>query len=306
MDKTSSLNSCKGKHSFILTDPAVGEVICVDCGAVVSDISMEKHPEWGIFVKNELVSRCGAGIPTMAIHDQGLATKIGRDDKDHTGKIIVDSSMKSILGRIRTWDSRTQTKDSKVTSRKEAFGQLDRLKQKLALPDSAVEKAAYIYRKVQQKKMRIGRTRAGSIAACVYIACRESAIPRTFNEIAEVSNVRRREMWDAYGTIVSELDLKVPLIDPITCLLKLANKTRVSEKIKRSGVGYMQQIKNINASDGKDPMGLAATVLYIASQNHGDRSKSQKYFANIAGISNVTIKNRSQELRTKIPGLFVY
>lgn len=68
----------------------------------------------------------------------------------------------------------------------------------------------------------------------------------------------------------------------------------------------MQQIKNINASDGKDPMGLAATVLYIASQNHEDRSKSQKYFANIAGISNVTIKNRSQELRTKIPGLFVY
>ena len=53
-------------------------------------------------------------------------------------------------------------------------------------------------------------------------------------------------------------------------------------------------------------MGLAATVLYIASQSRGDTSKSQKYFANIAGVSEITIKNRIQELRVKIPSLFTH
>jgi transcription initiation factor TFIIB len=155
--------------------------------------------------------------------------------------------MRLVLERIRTWDLRTQTRDSKGSSRKEAFGQLDRLRQKLALPYSVVEKAAYIYRKVQRKKKsRMSRTRAGAMAACVYIACREASVPRTFNEIAEANNVKRREMWDAYRTMVLDLDLKIPSFDPIACLVKLANMTGVSEKTKRLGIDYMRKITSIN------------------------------------------------------------
>lgn len=309
MDKT-TINlddSCRRKHSFTLTDPAAGEVICVDCGTVVSNLLLEKSPDWGTHANNELVSRHGVGIPTLAIYDQGLSTKIRRDNRDHAGKIIIDPAMTSVLERIRTWDLRTQTRGPKCWSRKDAFGQLDRLRPKLALPDSVVEKAAYVYRKAQQKmKARISRTRTAAMAACVYIACREASIPRTFNEIAEASNVKRREMWSAYRTIVLDLDLKVPSVDLIGCLLKLSNKTGVSENIKRLGIDYMRQVTSINAAGGKDPMALAATVLYIASQNLGDRNKSQRYFANIAGVSNITIKNRIQELRSKIPCLFTH
>lgn len=299
-------NSCRTKHTFALTDPAAGEIICVDCGIVVSDLLLEKISEWSTHANNELVSRHRAGKPTLAIYDQGLSTKIGKDNRDHSGKIITDPSMRSALERIRTWNLRTQSRDPKGWSRKDAFSLLDRLRMKLALPNYVVEKAAYTYRKVQQKKIRISRTRAGAMAACVYIACREASIPRTFDEIAETSNVKRKEMWDAYRTIVLDLDLKVQLVDPIGCLLKLANKTGVSEKIKRLGVDYMRQVTSVNAAVGKDPMGLAATILYIASQGHGDRSKGQRYFANMAGVSEVTIKKRIQELRMKIPILFTY
>src|SRR5918994_237460 len=297
-------NSCRTKHNIALTDPVAGEVICVDCGTVVSDLLLEKNPEWSTFANNELASRHGAGIPTLALYDRGLYTKIRRDNRDHTGKIITDPTMRSVLERVRTWNLITQSHDTKGWSRKYAFGQLDRLRHKLALPDSVVEKAAYTYRKAQQKKARVSATQAGAMAACIYIACREASIARTFDEIAKASNVKRKEMWNAYRTIVLDLDLKVPSVDPTGCLLKLANKTRVSEKIKRLGVDYMQQVTSINAAYGKDPMGLAATVLYIASQSRGDTSKSQKYFANIAGVSEITIKNRIQELRVKIPSLF--
>lgn len=92
-----------------------------------------------------------------------------------------------------------------------------------------MEKVTYVYRKVQQKKTRMSRTRDGAMAACVYIACREASVPRAFNEIVEVSNVKRKEMWYAYRTIVLDLDLKVPSVDPIGRLVELANKTGVSE-----------------------------------------------------------------------------
>lgn len=289
---------CKSKHSFTLTDPTVGEIICTECGTVISDSVLETSTQrqWHLVVNSE---HARSGTP-MSMHEQGFSTLIGRKNRDHTGKTIVDSSVLSVLARIRTWDSRTQTRDSRIKSRKDAFGQLDRLKQKLGLPGSVIENAAYIYRKVQQKGLLTGRTRAGIAAACVYIACREAMIPRTSSEVAEACNIRHKEMWKAYMTIAKELDLKIPLIDPVKCLLKLANNTGVDEKVKRRGTRFMKQIIDGNISAGRDPMGLAATVLYIACQNCGDTSKSQQYFAHAAGVSDMTIRNRYQELRSKV------
>lgn len=300
----SDISRRKHSHIHTLTDPITGEVICISCGAVISDKIAETSPEWSVYGTNELNSRSRVGMPiSLAIHDLGLSTVIGKNNKDFSGKIIVDASTRVVIERLRTWDYRTQTRSSKGQSRKYAFRQLNSLKEKLALPSPVLEKAAYINRKAQQNDIIRGRTRTGAMAACVYIACREAIIPRAFDEVAEVSNIRRKEMWKAYRAIVSELDLKVPLIDPVRCLVKLANKMGVSEKVKRYGIDYMKQVIDSNISAGRDPMGLAATVLYISCQNFGNVDKSQKYFADTAGISDVTVRNRRQELRNKIPGL---
>jgi transcription initiation factor TFIIB len=162
---------CRRKHSHFhtLTDPTNGEVICIDCGAVITEKIAETRPEWSAFANAEIYSRSRVGMPmSLAIHDQGLSTVIGRNKRDFSGKIIVDSTMRSLIERVRTWDYRTQTKDSKGWSRKYAFRQLDNLKEKLALPYPVVEKAAYIYRKAQRNEIVRGRTRIGAMAACVY------------------------------------------------------------------------------------------------------------------------------------------
>lgn len=300
----SDISRRKHSHIHTLTDPITGEIICISCGAVISDKIAETRPEWSVYGTNELNSRSRVGMPiSLAIHDLGLSTVIGKNNKDFSGKTIVDTSTRVVIERIRTWDYRTQTRSSKGQSRKYAFRQLNSLKEKLALPSPVLEKAAYIYRKAQQNDIIRGRTRTGAMGACVYIACREAIIPRAFDEVAEVSNIRRKEMWKAYRAIVSELDLKVPLIDPVRCLVKLANKMGVSEKVKRYGINYMKQVIDNNFSAGRDPMGLAATVLYISCQTYGNVDKSQKYFAETAGISDVTVRNRRQELRNKMPGL---
>ena len=296
-------NMCNKVHTSTITDADSGEVICITCGTVVSDKAIEIGPEWRSFT-NSGVSLSRVGMPTsLAKHDQGLSTKIGRENRDFTGEMIFDSSILSILQRIRTWDYRTQTRSSKGTSRKIAFGQLDRLKQKLALPDPVVQKAAYIYRKIQQKKIVRGRTRNGAMAACVYIACRESRIPRTFDEVAGIANITRKEVSNAYIAIVLGLELRIPLIDPVRYLVKLANKTQVDEKIKRYAIGYLKQVTDSNLSAGKDPMSIAATVLYLTCLHYGDESRTQRYFAEAAGISDVTIRNRRQELENKIPSI---
>ena len=144
-------NLCNKVHISTITDADSGEVICITCGAVVSDKAIEIGPEWRSFT-NSGVSLSRVGMPTsLAKHDQGLSTRIGRENRDFTGEMIFDPSILSILQRIRTWDYRTQTRSSKGISRKIAFGQLDRLKQKLALPDPVVQKASLHLQKSSTK-----------------------------------------------------------------------------------------------------------------------------------------------------------
>jgi transcription initiation factor TFIIB len=87
----------------------------------------------------------------------GLSTIIGRENKDASGQII-DTAMRSKIERLRTWDARTRMRNPRDRNLMKAFGQLDRLKEKLGLSDTTVEKAACIYRKIQERGLIKGRT----------------------------------------------------------------------------------------------------------------------------------------------------
>src|SRR5215469_6044533 len=77
------------------------------------------------------------------------------------------------MNRLATWNMRSQLHTPRDRSLKQAFFQLDILRDKLGLSDGIVEKTAYIYRKAQSRNLTRGRTVSGILAAAIYIACRE-------------------------------------------------------------------------------------------------------------------------------------
>jgi transcription initiation factor TFIIB len=87
---------------------------------------------------------------SLARHDMGLSTIMGRTDRDASGQKI-DAAMRSTMDRLRVWDYRTQTQSYNDRHFRNAFFKLDILKDRLGLSDSVVEKAAYIYRKAQER-----------------------------------------------------------------------------------------------------------------------------------------------------------
>ncbi len=103
----------------------------------------------------------------------------------------------------------------------------------------------------------------------------------------------------AYRVLISELDIKIPSFDPMKCVVKVANKASLNEKIKRQAIDIMNKVKKNEISAGKDPMGLAATVLYISCLNTGE-NRTKKEIANAAGITDLTLRNRFNELKSKL------
>jgi len=223
---------CKNNH--IITDSESGEVICSSCGTVISDRNQEiSRPEWRFYSAEQENDRSRTGIPiTLAKADMGLATLIGKDDRDASGHLL-DGAMRNRMQRLRTWDLRTRNHTASDKNLLQAFSKLDVLKDKLALSDAVVEKIAYIYRKVQHRGLIRGRTISGLIAAAIYAGCREMETPWTLKDIAAASNVKRKDIARNYRMLVFELGLKVPNADPIKCIVKVANRANLTENTKR-------------------------------------------------------------------------
>jgi transcription initiation factor TFIIB len=144
-----------------------------------------------------------------------------------------------------------------------------------------------------------GRTIVGMLAAAVYIACREMGAPRTLNEFAQIINIKRKDITRCYRALAFELEIKIPIVDPMNCIVRIANRIKLSDKTKRQAIIIMNNIAKEEISSGKNPMGFAGSVLYLASSMAGDNIK-QSVFAEAAGVTEVTIRNICRPLRQYI------
>ena len=296
LDTNSNCLRC-GKNS-LLTDEVTGEQFCSKCGYVVSEKSNESGPEWRSFQKDGGADPTRTGAPSsLTMHDMGLSTVINPINKDASGKPL-STSMKSTIERLRTWDSRSQVHEPVDRNLRQALSELNKLKDKVSISANVLEKAAYIYRKALEKKLIRGRSISAMIAASLYAACRDTETPRTLKDVADAANVKRKDIARCYRLLHHELDLKMPVVDSIQCIARISSKLAITEKTKRYAIKVLQEAQDRKESAGKDPMGLAASALYLSCVKNGV-SVTQRDIAEAAGVTEVTIRNRYKGLKTE-------
>jgi transcription initiation factor TFIIB len=297
IDNFNNKSTCTrcGKNS-LLTDEVTGEQFCAKCGFVITEKSQQTGPEWRSFQKDGGSDPARTGAPSsLTIHDRGLSTVINPINKDSSGKPL-STSMKSTIERLRTWDSRSQASKPADRNLREAFNELNRLKDKLVISANVFEKAAYIYRKALERKLVRGRSISAMIAASLYAACRDAETPRTLKDVSVAANVKRKDISRCYRLLHQELELKIPVVDPIQCIARISSKLKITEKVKRYAVKILQEAQERKELAGKDPMGLAATALYMSCVKN-EFSITQREVAEAAGVTEVTIRNRYKGLK---------
>ena len=282
-----------GKNDLVM-DIESGELFCAKCGFVINEKVFDNSPE-RMFSDNAINKVHTGDKTTLTRHDRGLSTIINPINKDSTGKPL-SASMKSSLTRLRMWDSRSHVNKPVDRNLQYALKELLKMKEKLFLSDAIVEKAAYIYRKAMEKELVRGRTIPSLIAAALFAACRESGIPRTLKEVSNSINITRKNLALCYRILLKELDLKMPVIDSISCIARIASNANLSEKTKRHAIEILKKAEDEKIIAGKNPMGMAASALYVASLETG-KNITQKILAEASGVTEVTIRNRSKNLK---------
>src|SRR5215472_8150973 len=141
------------------------------------------------------------------------------------------------------------------------------------------------------------RTKSAVLAAATFVACRDAGIAKPLKEIADVTNTKRKTLAKCYRQLVSDLDIKIPMVDSTKCIVKVANRANLNKKTMRTAMVIMHHLIKKEISAGKDPMGFAGIVLYIAC-SIPDEKRTQADIAQAAGITEVTLRNRYRDIKS--------
>jgi len=283
----------------IVRDYERGELICADCGLVIAEHLVDMGTEWRAYDSEELRSKARGGAPLKYIRpDKGLTTEIDLYNRDIRGLKISGKKVAQI-SRMRKWHKRSAVSTSIERNLMIALNELDRIASYLALSKDVREDAALLYRQIAEKGLVRGRLIENVVSAVLYATCRKHQIPRTLDEIAQVSGVDRKEIGRTFRFISHELGMKVQLGGPEQLIPRVVSRLKLGDKTTSKINELFDKAMKKDLVIGRGPQGIVAAIVYIACELTGEK-RTQKDIADALGVTEVTIRNRYKEIAREL------
>jgi transcription initiation factor TFIIB len=287
MKRIKKCPECGSENLLHLYDK--GEIICKECGLVIESNIIDEGQEWREFDESDENQRRAGSPLTYTQFDQGLGTKVGGG----SDLSKLSSKAQKTFKRLNVWHNRVSTAIER--NLKMALSELRRVSSFLNLPKPVEEEAARIYTLAVQKGLVRGRSMESVVSGAVYAACRRHDVPRTLNEISESSGIDRKEIGRTYRFVTRELEINIIPSNPNDYIDRFSNSLHLSPQVRATSLDILEKCQDFELTSGRGPTGIAAAALYVASLIHGEK-RTQREVAEIAGVTEVTIRNRYKEL----------
>jgi transcription initiation factor TFIIB len=157
------------------------------------------------------------------------------------------------------------------------------------------EEAAMIYTQAVQRGLVRGRSMESVVSGALYAACRRHEVPRTLDELSEASSIEKKEIGRTYRFITRELGITILPSNPVDYIARFASSLKLTAETQSKAVEILEQAQSEELTSGRGPTGIAAAALYVAALMHGEK-RTQREVADVAGVTEVTIRNRYKEL----------
>lgn len=291
-DCEKSCSECGSKN--IELDPVRGEAHCSDCGFVLTETGLHNDPfrtsTEGSPDHIGPVKRKGGG-------KQAMMTYIGLDRIDSRGTPI-SSSKKGEITRLRKIQNRMIGSEGSG-----AFTQIMsesvKLVSALDLPHSIMNDIEDLTGRILKEKIGRGNSNRDFVSALVYLSCRKRAIPISLNDVAGVQGIDRKKIGRLYRSLVRDMNLKIPHPSPVDFISRFIRTLQLNAHTEEKAREIITMSEKAGITSGKDPAGFAAAALYISSKITG-QIRTQKEISTHTGVSEVTIRNRYQDILEKL------
>ena len=302
MNITELQTHCPECQSALIDDVHNGEKICSGCGLVAMEQMSDYGPESRVTNLEEKMKLARAtGQTTYSQHDLGIRTEIAIGTKDFSGKTI-NSEVANQMYNLRKWQTRIRVSSPRERRLANILSKIGETCQTLSLSRNVIESASMIYRNFEGQFDAKGKSVACMSAATIYMACKQCDVIRSLDEICKATGSSKEEKMNVkltakyYRMLVMELGSKTaPVVTLDKYISKIANLAKLEVRVERLAAEIAEKTQDHNLADGKAPNGLAAAYLYIASTLLG-QCILQRDVSSIAGITEVTIRNRCKEI----------
>jgi len=278
----------------LIEDYRAGDQICSECGLVVGDRVIDVGSEWRTFSNDkggEDKSRVGAAENPLLGSD--LSTMIGPG----TGRASFSADGSPMYNNRQ---SRQATSDRTLLN---AFKIISTMADRINLPKTITDRANVLFKMVSDGKNLKGRSNDAIAAACLYIACRQEGVPRTFKEIVAVSTVSKKEIGRCFKLILKAHDTSVDLITTGDFMSRFCGTLSLSREVQKAATCIAKRSVDLDIVPGRSPISVAAAAIYMASQASDDK-RTQREIAEIAGVADVTIRQSYKLMLPRAAELF--
>ncbi len=277
-----------GSKEFIY-NPKTSELVCTKCGYVIEEVPY-LGKEYRIIESSDFEEKSRTG---SVLKYSNIASSLSTEIKSNES----DIESVTFARKLKKWQQRSTS--SYERNLKLAQQELKRLSSFLQLPKQAEETALKLYLTAVEKGLIRGRSIETVVAACVYISCRMHDVARTMDEIVKASNIHKRELGKAIKHLNQVLKIKIAPIDITEYVHRFSSILGLPAEVTATAVDIVEKAKKAGITAGRGPAGIAAAAIYLACVNHGIQ-KTQKEIAQVAGITEVTIRNRYKEIIEKL------
>jgi len=278
----------------LIEDHRAGDQICSECGLVVGDRVIDVGSEWRTFScesGGEDKSRVG-GPENALLGGSDLSTMIGPS----TGPAGFDSTGNPLYNNRRTVSSSDRTLIN-------AFRTISNMADRINLTKTITDRANKLFKTVHDGKNLKGRSNDAIAAACMYIACRQEGVPRTFKEIVAVSTVSKKEIGRCFKLILKAHDTSVDLITTGDFMSRFCGTLSLARDVQKAATFIAKKAMDLDIVPGRSPISVAAASIYMASQASSDK-RTQREIADIAGVADVTIRQSYKLMLPRASELF--
>lgn len=184
LNMTIMCKDCKEFPPNLVEEFSSGDMVCGSCGLVLGDRIVDTRSEWRTFSNDDQgtddPSRVGDGANPL-LNGSQLTTTIASGDGSGRNRNLYSAQNKS------THDKATK---SLLAAYKEIGAHCDAVN----IPKNVSDTAKHLFKLVDDHKAFKGKSQEALIAGCIFIACRQCEVPRTFREIYALTKVSKKDI----------------------------------------------------------------------------------------------------------------
>lgn len=185
----------------------------------------------------------------------------------------------------------------------QAFRDISSWCDQFSLPKTISDIAKQLYKRSDEEKLLRGKSLDAVIAACIFIACRQAHVPRTFREICNLTHVSKKTLGQCYKALEQAFNLTPGASSTASSMALAPSASTSAEDLLVRYCNHLDLPPNVQSicsdiiiearkngiADGRSPVSIAGGAIYFTCQLLG-KPKSAKEISSVAGVSEGTIK----------------